>query len=264
MTRKRRRGRLRDSHGLDLTTAAASALQEHLDSTRLRILREVERVRMQAARGTQVREDEVTSAIQRLAIADARVYYWGMIRRGAELLLPAFLVLGTIAPTTVGIAFLLKGGGDNPSTGWLAVAVGAIVASFATMTVSVVRTLNVRRRGRRRYAAQEFLRRMVQLETEARTFAKVTSSSDSVEDVGLSGILVALVEREVWSPEDVAIFRALLRLRNALVHEQIAGLPTEELLHDALGEGERLRDLIRDGFKHHRLNVRTNPTLANS
>jgi hypothetical protein len=241
------------SKNLELTNAAAELLDKHLASTRARVLREVVRARVQRFSGSQVRADEVSSAIQRLLISDARVHYWSQLRRALELTIPVvFAALALLLPVITATVVVLEIIGEQgPSSGLPSLALGTASGILATLVAASLRRVLLARRRTSYFATQEFIRSMVQVEADARRFTEMVSNSE-VAAGGLTGIFRALLDSKVWSEADTQSFRVLLRLRNALVHEQVTSVPAGQL-SSAMIEVQRLRQLVRSGIRSYRL-----------
>jgi hypothetical protein len=218
---------------LPLTDAADSILENYLTVTRNRVLQELARIRTQDAREGRVRAEDVSEAIRRLAIADARLHYLGVFRQ----------VLGSsTAILLVLTAFLsfLAAFTDLKQNAWLPVAIGIGVTS--AMLVELVTQRFRTRRVKRVTSATLFLQRFARLEIDARNYvSREVGISAAQGSLGL--VFSTLEDNGVWSGEDINNFRLLLRLRNSIVHEQKLRL-SQQALVTALTQIERLRDLI--------------------
>ncbi|GHJ10596.1 hypothetical protein TPA0907_49630 [Micromonospora humidisoli] len=222
--------------GLTLTNAAAQLLDDHLDATRNRVLQEILRVNKQEGHPGRIRAADVDEAIRRLSVADARMHYLGVLRRANRAIAFILVNLAVVGLVTWFLSLQQEGGS------WTGIPLGiAMGATFVILSEFISQVLK-RRRSRAAAYSGVFLQHMTQLEIDARNFVAREAGMDAAQG-SLALVFDTLVDRKIWSSEDVNNFRLLLRLRNSIVHEQKLTLP-EEALGEALQQVERLRDVI--------------------
>ncbi|MGC4759111.1 hypothetical protein [Micromonospora trifolii] len=224
----------------DLTEEAAGILTGHMDSVNRRVLEEVTRSRQLDGRKGQVRAGEISAAIQRISVLDARTHYLGLFRRVNKDRPPILLL--AVAGVSLAMAnfWLPPEGGKLGVWNVLPMTFGLILSLLGIFRATVY--LISARRERAGRHAEMFLRKMGALEIDARNYVAREEGLDTAEGP-LSAIFVVLVADGVWSSDDINDFRLLLRLRNAIVHEQKISLSVEQL-GVALEQIERMRDLI--------------------
>jgi hypothetical protein len=142
----------------------------------------------------------------------------------------------------------VRGGKAPDETTFLVTSVGALGLALVSIGAGGITAVRRDRRREGYFMRQEFIRRMTQLEDDARQLTSNVAGPELASG-GLAGVFEVLKENELWTSEDIQTFRLLLQIRNALVHEQVQYIPQEQL-GPALAEIERLRDLVQ--VHHHR------------
>ncbi|MCN0178656.1 hypothetical protein [Salinispora arenicola] len=219
-----------------LTNAAAQLLDDHLDATRNRVLQEILRVNKQENHPQRVRAADVDEAIRRLSVADARMHYLGVFRRANRAITFIAISLAVVGFITWSLSLEQEGGS------WIGLPLGISMGATFVILSEFISQAPMRRRSRAAANSIVFLQHMTQLEIDARNFVAREAGIDAAQG-SLALVFDTLVDRRIWSSEDVNNFRLLLRLRNSIVHEQKLTLP-EEALGEALQQVDRLRDVI--------------------
>ncbi|MCW3813567.1 hypothetical protein ONA91_03715 [Micromonospora sp. DR5-3] len=223
----------------DFTEEAAGVLAGHIDSINRRVLQEIARARQQNGVVGRVRADEVSEAIQRISMTDARTHYLGVLRRANSIAPRLLMAVLPIAIAATAAFSLLDSTKDEAWYSAPLVAVSGV--SVALLTQFVIHWLD-RRAATVVLDAQLFLRGMSRLETDARNYVAREVDFDTAQGP-LGAIFAVLASDGIWSTDDINNFRLLLRLRNALVHEQKLELSGDELTA-AMEQIEQMRDRI--------------------
>jgi hypothetical protein len=214
---------------MKLTAAARKVLDEHLDELRTRVVREAVRGVRDGAAGTV----ETRAAIARVALAD-RLLPASVFDLISMLARPPFAM--AFLGITFGVALVAAAGlALGPAGNAL---LGALLGAAATVVAGVLLGItHIRRkagRAARDETVAEFLKRLNELEGLA------------TEASGQRLSLRKAVEA-VWGREDALVFGRLLRVRDALLHEDAPPPSPAELVVSLLEVDRLARSLQLDG-----------------
>jgi len=213
-----------------LTPAASEALRQSVESYRQQLLRESSRV----ARGSGkvIRSSDIESALSSIGPSKSAT-------RGVAPLRTLFTVLLAAVALTVQIVAQITG-----SIGSLVLSVGSIFAGAAAATATVIVVQERRKRTRRASASagMTFVSSFAALEDLLRERSQELLG-EVADTAGLGRVISAVELMQLWTPEDSQIFRRILSMRNALVHEETRVLPPGDVIA-ALAQMARLSSLL--------------------
>jgi hypothetical protein len=199
----------------ELTPAASEALDQNVENIRLQILREIARVYRDP--GHRVRTADVESAMNSVTAFDAPSRFGASLKT----MLAIFLAVVTLVVELVTQI-------SKSSETWFTTAV-ALMVGVTTGTGLVIVVQETRRRRRRSHASlHEFLRTFGAMEDAVRDHARELLGGIA-DNASLGRAISAIELMQLWTPEDSQIFRRLLAVRNAVVHEESRDLPVREV-----------------------------------
>ena len=231
----------------EMTGAARETLDRYVRDVRIRVVREAFRGGLQV-RG-RVDSTEINDAIRRIQAADR------LAPRATSELVTGFLRPLTLrlVGSAIGGMLLLTLIAIAIREAWSQVLVGGIVGILVAV-VGLVTALFAFELGRTRrwrsehssiIASREFVRRLATVEDSSLDLAAKLVGAKDGRSIGLRRAHEVLRDRGVWSAYDVDTFRQLLRLRNAVVHEDSLALSDDDLVF-AMSQLSRLWELLRE------------------
>ncbi|MEU4245921.1 hypothetical protein AB0F15_00765 [Amycolatopsis sp. NPDC026612] len=227
---------------IPVTGAAEELIEKFADDQRLILLGEIERSKSRdRPADSRISADEVQSAIGRLRWAesgqDRGPYSLGRSTfdvvdswiRDTRIRRMVLVILSVALLVIFAIIFVVAFAAQFAD--WIPLFASLILGVLAGSVFSVVGLGVGRRKGAvasaHRGMALAFARRVEAVEALAR--AVIFTKSETVQlNAPLGSVLDWLVESNIWSTEDVANFRHLLRVRNAIVHEDTYLIPLSE------------------------------------
>ncbi|MFJ4103338.1 hypothetical protein [Amycolatopsis japonica] len=260
-----------DNSSMPVTGAAQELIDQYADSQRMRLVREIDRLkdRERAATG-RVDIEEVTRAINRLESRPLGLIRVGDSPSGRRLIVRlAYIAINDprtfkMIAALVSLAFVmfLSAAGllwltiaQNSELNALAVILGIFAGVLSGFVGFWTRSYLIKRKAKSRLAKRsatvDFARKVDDIEKIARG-AAFTYLGRSLANASLGEVLSFLVDSKIWSEKDLSDYRQLLRIRNSVVHQEKFVVPSVDLL--ALTESVNrlegyLRERLRDSVK---------------
>jgi hypothetical protein len=251
-----------DNTSLPVTGAGQELIDRYTDRQRLRLIREIERLKdVERSSSDRASVEEVSVAIARLEGAPAlrvgvdgpsglkqriRFNFLSIVGRFRL----SFVLLFAFLMSVTGLLVLIFSsiGPGSSDTLWSSLLAGVgtgFAAAALGMTISGY--FSARRErvvAARRVATLDFARKVDSIETLARVVVSRKSEGVAI-NATLGEILASLVSSGIWSGRDVTDYRLLLRIRNSVVYQDKLLIATEELLR-MIATADRLEDYLRE------------------